>query len=80
MLQNRLKSYWEQADTEYKHTEYKHTANLPYTASQRSSVYTWLLENLGLPGEQYYVTHGVRELAVHFTTEQNYIWFTLRWS
>jgi hypothetical protein len=67
------KNYWWQADTNY-------TALVSYARQNQINVYEWLLDNLGLPGEDYYLKHGVTGLIVKFKEEKNYIWFVLRWS
>ena len=73
MLQHKLKSYWWQEGT-------NHTALVSYVKQNHVNVYEWLMENLGLPGEDYYVSHGNTYLMIKFKQEKDYIWFTLRWS
>ena len=71
---NKSKSYWVPADTKE-----KYVAVVPYNIDWNEAC-IWLIEQVGLPGQQYFVHHGSTQLTVRFKQEQDYIWFILRWS
>ncbi len=73
---NKSKSYWLQADIDI---VYKYIAFIPYHIDWNEAC-IWLIEQIGLPGQQYYVHHGITQMTVGFKQEEDYIWFVLRWS
>jgi hypothetical protein len=71
---NKSKSYWVPADINE-----RYVAIVPYKINW-SEACVWLIEHVGLPGQQYYIHHGATEMTVRFKKEQDYIWFVLRWA
>ena len=61
--------------------EFPYYAKVDYSSLEQNinEPLIWLVENIGLAGQEYMVNFLASEVCIRFVDEKDLIWFRLRW-
>lgn len=60
-------------------TNYPYEATISYKSNWNEAA-AWVVETHGLPGSKFLVSYGDKYMHFKFKSEEDCIWFTLKWS